>query len=229
MKRYSRIENKIKREIVLLKGFPCRWGKCRFCDYIEDNSDDEEMNIRVNDKVLDSVTGEFGILEVINSGNIFELPQKTLDRLKSIINEKGIHTIFFESHWMYRKKIQGMRDFFGIRSIVKTGVETFDRDYREKTLYKGFNFNSPEELLEYFDSPCLLVGMKGQSKEMIASDIKTAEKYFSHFTVNVFVENSTEVKPDKELITWFQEEYSYLEDLEKCDVLWVNTDFGVGD
>ena len=37
MERYSRILEKDKREIVLLKSRPCIWGKCSFCDYIEDN------------------------------------------------------------------------------------------------------------------------------------------------------------------------------------------------
>ena len=36
MERYSTIDEKYKREIVLLKARPCKWGKCRFCDYIED-------------------------------------------------------------------------------------------------------------------------------------------------------------------------------------------------
>ena len=40
MERYNKITNKNPREIVLLKGRPCAWGKCRFCDYIEDNSRD---------------------------------------------------------------------------------------------------------------------------------------------------------------------------------------------
>ena len=38
MDRYNIIKGKNKREIVLLKAFPCVWGKCTFCDYIEDNS-----------------------------------------------------------------------------------------------------------------------------------------------------------------------------------------------
>ncbi|MFQ9981021.1 MAG: radical SAM protein, partial [Finegoldia magna] len=40
MNRYAKIEEKLKREIVLLKGRPCFWGKCTFCDYIEDNTMD---------------------------------------------------------------------------------------------------------------------------------------------------------------------------------------------
>ena len=229
MNRYSIIENKIKREIVLLKGKPCRWGKCTFCDYIEDNSTDDEENFHINSHILQKVTGEFGILEVINSGNIFELPQKTLDQIHQIILDKGIHTLFFEAHWIYRNKLQNMRDFFGIKTIVKTGIESFNSDFRETVLSKGVPYQSINEVKEYFDSVCLMVGIKGQTKDMISKDIQTASENFDHYTVNVFVENSTEIKPDNNLIRWFQKEYKYLDDEEKCDVLWVNTDFGVGD
>ena len=88
MERYNKITNKNPREIVLLKGRPCAWGKCRFCDYIEDNSRDvQEMNA-LNQEVLSHVTGELGVLEVINSGSCFELPEETLKMIKEIIAEK---------------------------------------------------------------------------------------------------------------------------------------------
>lgn len=229
MDRYSHITKKHKREIVLLKGRPCRWGRCSFCDYISDNSNDNDLNVRVNHQVLSNVTGEYGVLEVINSGNIFELPKVTLDEIKDIIISKNIHTLFFEAHWIYRDKLDKMRDFFGIKTIVKTGLESFNEEFREKQLIKGFDYSSIDELKSYFDSVCLMPGIEGQTKEMIKKDIKLAMKHFKHFTVNIFIENSTDIKPDSKLIEWFCREYQWLEDEEKCDVLWVNTDFGVGD
>ena len=38
--RYSTITDKHPREICLLRSFPCAWGKCSFCDYIDDNGRD---------------------------------------------------------------------------------------------------------------------------------------------------------------------------------------------
>ena len=52
MERYNRITNKNQREIVLLQGRPCAWGKCRFCDYIDDNSRDREAMLALNRRVL---------------------------------------------------------------------------------------------------------------------------------------------------------------------------------
>ena len=229
MERYNQITNKNPREIVLLKGRPCAWGKCRFCDYIEDNSRNlEEMNA-LNREVLSHVTGELGVLEVINSGSCFELPKETLRMIKELIQEKGIQRLFFESHWMYRNHLQKMRDYMGIPITFKIGVETFDREFRETYLNKHADFQSPEEVRKYFDFPCLMVGIKGQTKEMIDYDMQMLKTHFELGTVNVFTNNSTDVTRDQELVDWFMEKYAALLDDPSVEVLYEKTDFGVGD
>lgn len=229
MDRYSKIINKNKREIVLLKAFPCVWGKCSFCDYIDDNSTNEEDIIRLNKEVLKNITGEFKVLEVINSGSCFELPKQTLINIKNIIREKKIEKLFLESHWCYKKKLQEMRDFFEIPIIFKIGVETFDNNFRNLVLNKNAKFKDYEEVKESFESVCLLIGIKGQTKDMIRRDIEIIENHFEFATINIFVNNSTEIKRDEDLISWFIKEYSYLESNENIEMLYNNTDFGVGD
>lgn len=228
MERYSRITDKNKREIVLLRAFPCVWGKCTFCDYIEDNGRDEAEMVRENREALKEITGEFGALEVINSGSCFELPKQTLEDIRRAVQEKNIKKLIFESHWIYRKRLQEMRDYFGIPVTYKMGVETFDYDFREKILNKHADFRTPQEAAEYFDSICLMVGIKGQTKEMIRNDIAWLKEYFNHGTVNVFNNNSTPIKRDEELVSWFMEEYQWLLDDPDVEVLYEITDFGVG-
>ena len=87
MDRYSRITNKNQREIVLLKAKPCAWGKCRFCDYIDDNSKNILEMVKLNREVLSNVTGEFEVLEVIDSASCFELPAETLQDIKEVIEK----------------------------------------------------------------------------------------------------------------------------------------------
>ena len=229
MERYNRITDKNQREIVLLKAYPCAWGKCRFCDYIEDNSRDREAMLKLNAEILEKVTGEFGVLEVINSGSCFELPKETLALIKQVVQEKKIGRLFFEAHWMYRDRLQKMRDYMGIPITFKIGVETFDDDFRENYLNKHAGFTSAEEVSRYFDSPCIMVGIKGQTKEMIDHDMEMLKKYFQLGTVNVFTNNSTDVKRDEELVDWFMDKYSYLLDDPAVEVLYEKTDFGVGD
>ena len=228
MERYGRIQEKDKREIVLLKGFPCAWGKCTFCDYIEDNALDSEEMIKTNKNILEKITGEFGKLEVINSGSVFELPAQTLIDIKKKVEEKNIKTIVFEVYYNYRTRLNEIRDFFeDINVEFKTGVETFDEYFSNAVLKKGIIFEDENEVKNYFDVICLLVGMLGQTKEMIREDIRKSE-VFERVCINIFVDNSTVVKSDPELIKWFKEEYGHLENDDKYDILWNNTDFGVG-
>lgn len=226
--RYSRITDKNQREICLLRGFPCAWGKCAFCDYIEDNGRDEAAMVSLNRSVLGRVTGELGALEVINSGSCFELPDRTLEDIRSVVRKKEIGRLFFESHWMYRSRLEEMRRRMEIPIVFKIGVETFDRDFRERVLNKHAGFSGPEEVAAFFDSPCLMVGIRGQTKEMIARDIDCLKRYFKLGTVNVYNNNTTSIRRDEELVAWFMEEYRWLIDDPAVEVLYEITDFGVG-
>lgn len=229
MDRYNKIINKNNREIVLLRSFPCVWGKCSFCDYIDDNGRDEEELNKLNKEVLDNITGEFGVLEVINSGSCFEIPKETMNYIKKIVDEKKIKLLFFESHWCYRNRLDEIKNFFNIPIIFKIGVETFDYDFRNNFLNKNAKFKAAKEVAEKFQSVCLMVGIKGQTKEMIKKDIEILLENFKYGTINVFVENTTSIKRDEELVQWFRKEYSYLDDYPTIEVLYHNTDFGVGD
>lgn len=229
MDRYNKITNKNVREIVLLKSFPCVWGKCSFCDYIDDNSLNEDEIVKLNKEVLKNITGEFKVLEVINSGSCFEIPKETLNDIKKIIQEKNIEKLFLESHWCYKNRLQEMRDFFGIDIIFKIGVETFDNNFRNLVLNKNANFKTYEDVKKHFQSVCLLIGIQGQTKEMIKRDIDIILNNFEYATLNVFVNNTTNIKRDEDLVQWFIKEYQFLNDFDKIEVLYNNTDFGVGD
>lgn len=228
--RYNKIENKHKREIVLLKSFPCKYGKCSFCNYIEDNSIDENEINRVNLEVLKEITGEYGVLEVINSGSVFELPKQTLAEIKKIVIEKNIKTLYFEIYYGYTKRLNEIRNYFeGIDIRFRMGLETFDNEYRIKGYNKNFTLNENQliELGKEVYSVCLLICTKGQTKEMIKRDIELGLKYFRGITINIFIDNGTIVKRDNELVKWFVENYSYLINDERVELLIDNKDLGV--
>lgn len=229
MDRYNIINGKNKREIVLLKSFPCAWGKCSFCDYIEDNSKNKEEILKVNNEVLSQITGVHGVLEVINSGSVFEIPKESLEQIREIVKSKNIKRLYFEAHWCYRKRLQEIKDFFGVEVIFKTGMETFDENFRNNVLNKNIKYKDIEEVKSYYDSICLMVGIEGQTKEMIERDMDIVINEFPKATINIWTENSTKFKRDEELIKWFQEKYRFLESNENIEVLFENTDFGVGD
>lgn len=230
MIRYSRILEKNPREIVLLKSRPCKWGRCSFCDYIDDNCNDELAIIEFNYNLLQNISGEFKKLEIINSASVFELPKKSLQDIKDIVSIKAIEDLYFESHYNYRHRLEEIRSYFpGVNVKFKCGIETFDDDFRNKYLKKGVSFDNPKEVAGYFDTICLLVGISGQTKEMITNDIDILLKYFERACINIFTNNTTEIKADPKLIEWFKQEYSYLDDMDNIEILWNNTDFGVGE
>jgi hypothetical protein len=229
LQRYARITNSAqKREAVLLKALPCQWGRCTFCNYIDDNSNDVEQINAINLEVLKNVTGEFAALMVINSGSCFELPAETLQAVKQVVSEKQINRLYFEAHWSYRHKLAGFKNQFSVPITFITGIETFNEHFRNHILGKGVCFKDFAEIRQYFQAVCIMVGMQGQTKEMIAADVKILLREFEHGTINLYVDNNMPVKADYNLQKWFKDEYAWLNDEESIDVLWSNIDFGVG-
>ena len=227
MDRYSLIHTKMPREFVLLQGAGCKWKKCTFCDYHEDVS---SSPFAINEPVLRQVTGKYGVLDVINSGSAMELDSETIALIKEVVREKQIHTLWFEAHYMYRKKLKAFAEQFeGVSVKFRCGVETFDVELRD-LWKKGIPSSvTPEDVAKYFQGVCLLCCTQGESKEHIMKDIEIAKKHFEYFSVNVFCNNSTPVKQDPELAQWFAREvYPLIKDVEGIEVLMENTDLGVG-
>lgn len=230
--RYGVIEEKNKREIVMLRGRGCAWRKCRFCDYHLDSSPDEAANFLLNREQLQKVTGRYHKLEVINSGSFVDLDEDTMAFLGEICVEKAINQVHFECHWMHREAIAPLRRRFGAFGVavkVKIGVETFDPLFRESYLMKGIDVRDPAEIAEYFDEVCLLQGIPGQTTASMEEDIKTGLKYFERVCINIMQENLRPIKPDPKVIALFVRTLypKYIGD-ERVDILMENTAFGVG-
>lgn len=231
MDRYSIIEEKNKREIVLLRGRGCIYRKCPFCDYHSDSSPNDEENFAINQEVLSKVTGQYQNLEVINSGSVFELDERTLELIRSVCRDRNIWTIHFESHYLYRDKIPALREQFGEFDLkMKLGLETFDYDFREGVMRKGIAEKDPAVISQQFQEANFLFGIAGQSLESMRRDIVLGLQYFERICVNMMCENTTKIHPDKQVIEEFiRELYPQYKDNERVDILLNNTDFGVGD
>ena len=227
MERYAVIHTVMPREFVLLQGTGCRWKKCTFCDYHEDVSDNP---FAVNREVLAQVQGVYGVLDVINSGSAMELDSHTIKKIKEVVKEKKIHTLWFEAHYMYKNQLAKFAEQFdGVEVKFRCGVESFDGKLREQWK-KGIAASvTAEDVAKYFQGVCLLCYTNGDSQERILRDISLAEQYFEYASVNVFCENTTAIKRDEELVKWFVDEvYPMLKQSKKIEILINNTDLGVG-
>ena len=215
------------REFVLLQGRGCRWGKCTFCNYHLDVS---ERPFEVNKLVLERVTGEYGVLDIINSGSAMELDEQTIELIKKVVREKNIHTLWFEAHFMYRNKLEDFAKQFA-PAVVKfrCGVESFSPEQRRRW-NKGIpEWVTPEDVARHFKGVCLLCCTDDDSRERIVDDVKTAKEYFEYFSVNLFCDNGTPVRRDDALVEWFKNEvYPLVKDDSAIEILVDNTDLGVG-
>lgn len=230
MLRYGIIREKDPREIVLLRGKGCFYKKCTFCDYHLDACSDDDANAELNKSVLEQVTGEYGNLEVINSGSFHELGEKTLLLIRETVREKGIKVLHFEAHYLVRNKIAALREFFpGVEVRLRVGLESFNEDLREGYLKKGMPGVTPEEVARYFQEANFMVGLKGQTLEMMKKDVELGLRYFQRININVMCDNTTPVKPDQGVIDVFMREiYPKYKDDVRVDILIHNTDFTVG-
>ena len=231
MKRYSVIKEKNPREIVLLRGSGCVYKKCSFCDYHLDKCDNDDKNFELNKSILQNVTGEFGNIEIINSGSVFELDAKTIHLIKKICSDKAISTIHFESHYLYNNKIPQLRQEFSPFELkMKLGLESFDYHFRENILNKGIKEQVPDIFSKNFDEANLLFGITGQSMDTMEKDIELGLKYFERICINIMCKNSTAIQPDYAVIKDFVEKiYPKYINNSRIDILINNTDFGVGD
>ncbi len=227
MDRYSLIHTKLPREFVLLQGKGCRWKKCTFCNYHEDVSD---RPFDINKGVLERVTGVYGVLDVINSGSAMEFDSETIEMLKSVVREKGIHTLWFEAHFMYREKLAAFAAQFA-PAVVKfrCGIESFDAVQRKRWDKGVPSWVTPADVANYFSGVCILCCTDDDSRERILADIETAKQYFEYFSINLFCNNGTPVRRNDELVAWFVKEvYPLVKDDDRIEVLVENTDLGVG-
>ena len=233
MQRYSVITEKNPREIVLLRGQGCRYRRCTFCDYHTDASCDEQANLKTNTLALSQVTGQYGTLEVVNSGSFCELDGSTMKAIIATCSARKITTIHFECHWLYRKFIPALREAFaaiGTEVKMKIGVESFNWSYREEIMKKGIKEADPAKIAQGFNECCLLFGLPGQTLESMLEDIETGLRHFERICVNIMVENNAPLQPDDQVRKLFVSKiYPKYKDNPRVDILLNNTDFGVGE
>ncbi len=230
--RYSVIEEKNKREFLLLIGNGCKWKKCSFCDYHTDFDKNELTCFKVNEIELNKVTGKYKTLEIVNSGSFIDLDKKTMKKIESVCLEKNINTLYFECHWAHKDSIPKLKNDFkdiGITVKTKIGLESFDYYYRESFLNKGIKETNINIIKQYFDEVCLLQGLPGQSVDFMLKDIALGLQYFERVCINIMTKNKTKIMPDPNTIENFKKYiYPIYKDNYRVDILLTNTDFGVG-
>ena len=138
-----KVEDKLgKRLVVILKGFPCYWGKCSFCPFALEQS----TNIRdvivtnrhiINEAIRVAKEENYNRIAVFNGSSFHELPYDTVERLRDLARG-NIFEIESRSEYITLDSISALLDYYQPkRHIIRIGFEVCDENIREKLLIKG--------------------------------------------------------------------------------------------
>ncbi len=138
-----KVDDKLgKRLVMILKGFPCSWGRCSFCPFALEQSIDMGDVITTNRRIIDEALrvaegGDIRRVAIFNGSSFHELPYDTIERLRALAGER-MFEIESRSEYVTLSSMKALLDYYGPeRLIIRIGFEVYDEDIREKLLVKG--------------------------------------------------------------------------------------------
>ena len=189
------------REILFLQTTGCKWGNCEFCDYRHEVVDNP---YQLNLPILEQVTGLYKTLDLIVTGSFCELDANTLKKLKEIIVEKNIETLFCDFHYMYRSRVKQTKEFFAPCDVkVRCMVGSF-YPMKRLRLKKGLSSAiTTAEIASDFQGANLICCINGDTQESILIDITEGLQYFEFLTIRMVHVTTGPLRRDESLAQWF--------------------------
>ncbi len=142
-----------KRLVVILKGFPCSWGKCTFCPFALEQSvnirDVMETNRKVIQEALEILAKEdFRRVAVFNGSSFHELPLDSVLRLVPVA-EGRVFEVEERPEFVTAKSIKSLLNLYRPEKlIVRVGFEVLSEEIRQSLLRKGIPNSEVERLSE---------------------------------------------------------------------------------
>ena len=183
-----------RRLVVILRGFPCAYGKCSFCPFAVEQSLHTSVVLETNRRLIDEASRiaareDYERIAVFNGGSFHELPYDTIERLTRLSRGR-IFEIEERSEYVTLEALQLLVGLLKPRKlIVRVGFETIREETREKLLRKGMPDSElyrvsdlrlearkrglPVEIWTY-----LLFGMKGISEEEVRESLQAFKRLF---------------------------------------------------
>ena len=182
------------RMVVILRGYPCAWGKCTFCPFALEQSTSIARILEDNRRIIERalrLLAEDPVprVAVFNGGSFHELPYDTVERLRPLARGR-VFEVEERSEYVTLDGLEALVDYYRPRRlIVRVGFETADERIREEVLRKGMPDSEmhrlsrlrvearerglPVEIWTY-----LLFGMKGIPPESVARSLRVFRRMF---------------------------------------------------
>jgi len=130
------------RLVVVLKGFPCSWGKCVFCPfYLEQSSNLREV-LETDAEIVErarQALREWGCdrVTVFNGGSFFELPLAVINALRAITRGRVVDIETRPEFLTLENALHALRLLEARELVVRVGLEVVNEEIRNRVLNKG--------------------------------------------------------------------------------------------
>ncbi len=137
-----RIEDRLgKRLVIILKGYPCSWGRCTFCPFVIEQSVNIRDIIETNRVVINEARKLLregcDRVAVFNGGSFHELPFDSAVRLVPIA-EGRVFEVEERPEFIDESSVKALLKMYSPRKLViRVGFEVLDEGLRERFLRKG--------------------------------------------------------------------------------------------
>ena len=183
-----------ERLILILKGYPCSWGKCIFCPFAIEQSTNIKEILEVNrgvvGKALKIVEARgYSRVAIFNGSSFHELPFDTAERLAPIAKGRILEVEERPEYVTENSVMFLYRSYSPAKLIIRVGFEVFDERLRNDYLRKGIPNSEvwrlsnlrdtlrrngvPAEIWSY-----VLFGIEGLPEEAVAESIKKFRELF---------------------------------------------------
>ena len=128
--------------MVILKSYPCSWGRCIFCPFSLEQSTDIKDIIETNRRVIDDALREVRRedverVAVFNGSSFHELPLDTVLRLPPLA-EGRVFEVEERSEYVTKDSLKYLLRLMKPKElVVRVGFEVWDEGIREGYLRKG--------------------------------------------------------------------------------------------
>ena len=131
-----------KRLVLILKNYPCSWGRCSFCPFHLEQSTNTWDIITFNRRIIREAlriveTEEYERIAVFNGGSFSELPYDTVNELVPLAKNR-VFEIESRSNFITEDFVRNLLRLLEPKKlVVRIGFEVADQYIREKLLRKG--------------------------------------------------------------------------------------------
>jgi len=190
-----KINDKLGRRLILiLKSYPCSWGKCVFCPFALEQSVDIKEIIRENTAVIEEALMKLreenvDRVAVFNGSSFHELPLDTALKLRPLARGR-VFEIEERSEYVTEDAVKGLVELMKPKELViRVGFEVWDEGLREGYLRKGmpnsevFRLAELRRRLKARGTPVkifvyVLFGIEGIPEEKVVESVKVFKELF---------------------------------------------------